>query len=67
MSPDFIDMAGREINGKHVLNRAVNNARRAYWWVRCLACRHEQQERGFNLRKAQKRPGWQIVCKGCGG
>lgn len=65
-SPDFIEMAGQTVPGKHILNRAKSTSRRAHWWVRCSNCAHQQIERGCNLRKAQKRAEYRIVCKKCG-
>ena len=67
MSPDFIDMHGQMVGTLQVTEYAQARARRAYWWVVCTACKHQQQERGCNLRKAQTRADWRIVCKGCGG
>ena len=62
-----INMAGAVVQGFQVLEYvrppALGGAR---WWVLCLACQHQQQERGCNIRKAQKRAGWRLVCKGCG-
>lgn len=66
MSPDFIDMTGQRIGRLQVVEYAPAPARRAYWWMLCLDCQHQQQERGCNIRKAQKRADYRIVCKGCG-
>lgn len=66
ISPDFIDMTGQRAPGFEVLEYAHARPRRAYWWIMCTACHHQQQERGCNIRKAQKRPEYRIFCKGCG-
>jgi ribosomal protein S27E len=65
MSPDFIEMSGETIGNLQVVDYAKVRARRAYWWVLCLECQHQQAERGTNLRKAQ-RGAFTIRCKGCG-
>lgn len=66
MSPDFIEMAGQTIGNLQVVDYAPTANHGAHWWVVCLSCHHQQTERGTNLRKAQKRAGWRIVCKACG-
>jgi hypothetical protein len=66
MSPDFIEMAGQTIGNLQVVDYAPSGNHGAHWVVMCLDCKSQQVERGTNLRKAQKRVGWQIVCKGCG-
>lgn len=67
MSPDFIEMTGQTIGNLQVIDYAQSGNHGAHWWVLCIACHHQQRERGTNLRKAQKRAGWRIVCRGCGG
>jgi hypothetical protein len=67
MSPDFIEMTGQTIGNLQVVDYARTCNHGAHWVVMCLVCKGQQVERGFNLRKAQKRVDWRIVCKGCGG
>lgn len=67
MSPDFIDMTGQTIGQHQVIDYAPARGRRAHWWVMCLDCRHQQAERGCNLRKALRGGDWRLICKGCEG
>ncbi len=68
MTPTFINMAGAIVANKQVLEYAHGGKanRGAHWWVLCLACHGQQEERGSNLRRAQKRADFRIVCRGCG-
>lgn len=62
-----IDMSGAAVPGFQVLEYAEPPARGgSRWWVLCLSCHGQQVERGGNLRRAQRNPGFRIFCKGCG-
>lgn len=55
---DRIPMAGIQIGAILILASAGTRNGRALWRCRCLACGEEFDERGGNLRKAQRRADW---------
>ena len=66
LTQSLIDMSGQIVGDFQVLEyAAVKMKSGARWWVKCLRCKHEQIEKGNNLRRAQ-RGGFWLRCEGCG-
>jgi hypothetical protein len=66
MTQATIDMTGQTVGSLQVIEYAPGHGRRAHWWCLCLACHHQQYERGNVLRKAMAREGFRVACRECG-
>ena len=54
----MIDMTNHIIGTIRVIHPWRSIARHAAWWCVCLLCGEGFAERGDNLRKAARVPGW---------
>lgn len=66
MSQTLIDMTGQSVGQFQIIEYAESRGHGAFWWLLCLRCHTQRMARGTNIRKAQRRPEFQIECKGCG-
>lgn len=66
MTQSLIDMTGETVGALQVTEYAPAVGRRAHWWCVCTVCKHQQYERGTNLRKALRGEGYTLACRECG-